>query len=109
MNCRVIVLRSPRAQELGVIPYQEGGLDSRTVFFFPHIGSTLVSGVGMTEGIRLYALDENLNFVDLPPFDPIVIVQPRHIFHLPPVTRHVVETALGAPKLNDFEFLRKHL
>ena len=106
----VLTLRTTEQQEKGVLPFMaaDGSITDGVVFFFPYAHSQTLSGVGLRQPIRAYALD--LNFKILPtPFGKRILLQSGDVFQLPPQTIHVVETSFDTDPISDFSFLRKEV
>jgi len=106
----VCVFRTTTQQEKGVLPFMkaDGSIPDDFVFFFPYAHSQTISGVGLRQPIRAYALD--LNFKILPtPFGKRILVRSGEVFQLPSQTIHVVETSFATEAIDDFSFLRKEV
>jgi len=104
---KVVVLRTEKEQTRGVLPYQAPGraLPLDTLWFFPNIkpGSTVVSGIGLFEPLRVYFLDRLFEVIG------DGLLQPESLIAVPEGTRHVLEMSVHAPLLPRFQFLRTHV
>jgi hypothetical protein len=105
----IYTLKTTAQQEQGVLPFMttNGGLPYG-VFFFPYAHSQTLSGVGLGQLIRAYALDLNFKPI-LTAFGKMIILKPGEVIQLPLQTVHVVETSIALPPITDFSFLRKEV
>jgi len=105
----IYTLKTTVQQEQGVLPYMKVSGDlPYGVFFFPYAHSQTLSGVGLKQPIRAYALDLNFKQV-LTALGRSNILSPGDVLQLPLQTMHVVETSLGMAPITDFSFLRKEV
>lgn len=105
----IYTLRTTAQQERGVLPYMtSSGSLPEGVFFFPYAHSQTLSGVGLRQIIRAYALDLNFKPIHTA-FGKTIILKPGEVLQLPLQTIHVVETSFGMPPITDFSFLRKEV
>lgn len=93
-------------QGAGVLPFQlhDGSLP-RAIFVFPFIRYHGLSGIGLAQPVRVYALDANFALIKMLAFHSVFILSPREFMHLPKRVIHLVETAHTFPVINNFSFL----
>ncbi len=118
---KVILLNNLEAHAKGVLPFQESGpLDADAVFFFKDIEHTTVSGSGLLQPIKVYALTRDFKPISVrrwpwveghithDPKERAHILNPEMRAMLPYNAKHMVETADAAPTIKDFAFLKKY-
>ena len=99
----VVVLKTLDERVAGVIPFQP--LKPNDVYFFPNVAARQeVTGMGLTEPIVVYFLDEHFE-----PFMQAYILKPGLGVSAPGGTAHIVETSSHGPEIVRFGFLRRHL
>ena len=97
----VVSFREANERLEGLKKYKK--IPRNVVFFFPEVIIAMTTE-GMKEAIKMYILDENLTVV----FNQIV--KPgRQIKLRKGIDRHVVETSVGTPWIEDFQFLKEYV
>ena len=118
----VVVLDTQDMHAHGVLPYKtQAPLNPDLVFLFKDIKHTMVSGVGLKQPLKVYALTRDLKPISVrrwPWVEGFLSRDPKEIMHtlspemqamLPYNAAHMVETSDATPTIKDFRFLKRYV